>query len=414
VSIIRKYLISVTALVLFASTAVAQVPEFNVVPSSVDEDLSAYNQHDLEFTFSNQDGSEDIYNLTLENSSYLSWDTNNFRVNASESRTVNASFYTENITEINDTIESSYKYSGSDNAFSGENISIEVSTFYENTSVNVSTFKTDFELEFGESDSSVFSVDNTGGEQAFQVELEGEDISFDRGGEFTVPAGEDELVGFDVSIPLPEENATEATNRTYERTVTVSGANFNETEFTVSVFVPFQQYDSREAERTLVDQFIEFCSNPENSDSVICSDENIVEYRNNTKVVNNTPVKQANISQETEEALQILAQTRSEDYQDILDRVKLQQNTFRSELETTRSNFSQNLDGVEAETERNTQMIRSLNQTIVENNEEELEEARSRTFWVQVGVFVLFVYLVSRGIRWLIENWEELTEDVRW
>lgn len=91
--------------VALASVSVAQeVPQLNVVPDSVDRELSAYNSHDLEFTFSNQDGSDDIYNLTLENRSYLSWDVNNFRLNASESRTVNASFYTENITEVNDTI----------------------------------------------------------------------------------------------------------------------------------------------------------------------------------------------------------------------------------------------------------------------------------------------------------------------
>jgi hypothetical protein len=327
---------------------------------------------------------------------------------------VNASFYTENITEVNDTIESTYRYNGSDNAFDGDNISIEVSTFYENTSVNISTFKTDFELGFGETDSSVFSIDNTGGEQAFEVEASGEDISFDEEEKFTVAEGEDELVGFDVSIPLPEENATEATNQTYERTVTVSGANFNETEFTVSVFVPFKQYDTREAERSLVDQFIEFCSNPENSDSVICSDENIVEYRNNTKIVNNTPVKQANISPETEEAIQVLAQTRSEDYQDILDRVKLQQNTFRSELEATRSNFSEKLDDVGEEAERNTEMIRSLNQSIVENNEEELREAENRTFWVMLLVSVVVLYVVGKLIAWTVENWEELMDDPRW
>jgi hypothetical protein len=392
----------------------AQVPEFNVVPDTVDEDLAAHVQHDLEFTFTNQDSTEDIYNVTLENTSYLSWEPNDFRLNASQTRTVNASFYTENITSINDSLSSSYRYNGSDNAFEGENISIEVSTFYRNTSVNLSAFEKEFELDFGETDSSVFRVRNTGGEDAFNLSLEGEDISFDRDPGFTVPEGDDVLVQYDVGIPLPEEDATEATNQTFNRTVQVSGENFNTTSFNVSVFVPFKQYDTEEAERSLVDQFIEFCSDPENRDSVICSDEQIVEYRNNTEYVNNTPVYEANLTEEEKNALRVLANTRNEDYQDILDRVKLQQNTFRTELEQTRGNFSENLDQVESETEENTVMIRSLNDSINEYGERQMQEARNRTFWMQLGVGILVLAILGRLSWWVYENLDEWTDDPRW
>jgi hypothetical protein len=410
---IRKYMISVLALVLFSATAVAQVPDFNVVPDGVDRSVSAYNQHEFEFTFSNQD-SEDIHNITVENRSYLSWSEYSFDVNASESRTVNASFYTENITEINETLSTRYGYNGSDNRFDGENISIEVSTFYENTSVNLSALQTSFELDFGESDSSAFTVDNVGGEEAFEVELGGEDISFDRGDGFTVAEGEDALVQYDVSIPKPDENATEATNQTYTRTVTVSGANFNDTSFDIEVFVPFKQYDTEEAERSLVDQFIDFCSDPENSDSVICSDEQIVEYRNNTEYVNNTSIYRANFTEEEKTALSVLANTRSEDYQDILNRVKLQQNTFRSELEKTRSNFSSNFVEVESETEANTRMIRSLNNTINEYGERQLQEARNRTFWMQLGVAIIVLAVLGKLSWFVYENLDDWTRDGNW
>jgi len=408
---IRQVSVFFLAAVLFASTAAAQVPEFNVVPNTVDEDLSAYNQHDLEFTFTNPD-SRDIFNVTLENRSYLSWDTNDFRLNSSETETINASFYTENVTTFNDTLTSTYRYNGSDNDFDGENISIEVSTFYENTSVNVSSFGSSFELQFGESDSSVFRIRNTGSEDAFGIELEADDISFDRSDGFSVPAGEDVLVQYDVSIPKPDDNATEATNRTYEREVTVSGENFNETGFTADVFVPFKQYDAETAQNNFADRFVQFCE--DYPDSNFCTGEQIVKYRNNTEVVNNTPVYTANLSEDTKEALRVLANTRSEDYQDILSRVKLQQNTFRSELEATRSNFSESLNENEKEIQRNTQMVRSLNQSIVENNRAELSQAKSRTFWVQFGVLILILYVFGRGVRWTYENWEELTEDSRW
>jgi len=408
---IRRAIVAALALVLFSGVSAAQVPQLNVVPDGVDRNVSAYNQHGFEFSFTNQDSSRKIYNVTLENTSYLTWDRQKFNLNASQTRTVNASFYTENITTINESLSSSYKYSGSDNDFSGPNISIEVSTFYENTSVSVSAFEQDFELQFGESDSSVFRVENTGNETAFDVTVEGEDVEFSRSG-FDVAPGEDVLVQYNVSIPKLEENATAATNQTYERAVRVSGENFNETEFTASIFVPFKQYDTQEAERSLVDRFTEFCM--ENPDSVICSDKQIVKYRNRTEYVNNTTFYRANFTEEQLEALQVLANTRSEDYQDILQRVRLQQNTFRSQLEKTRSNFSENLGEVGDETQQNTRMIRSLNETINEYGERQLQEARNRTFWMQLGVGILVFYLIGKGCWWIYENWDDLSRDGRW
>jgi hypothetical protein len=411
IAIRRRKLIPVLALILFSALSAAQVPQINVVPDGVDRNVSAYNQHGFEFSFTNQDSSRKIYNVTLENTSYLTWEQNRFNLNASQTRTVNASFYTENITTINDSLESDYKYSGSANDFSGPNISIEVSTFYRNTSVSVEPFETSFELPFDESDSSVFRVENTGNETAFDVTVEGEDVEFSRSG-FDVQPGEDVLVQYNVSLPKPESNATAATNQTYQRTVQVSGENFNETEFTASVFVPFKQYDTEEAGEDLVDQYMELCR--ENPDSVICSDKQIVKWRNNTEYVNNTSIYRANLTEEQLTALQVLANTRSEDYQDILQRVRLQQNTFRSELQKTRSNFSENLGEVEEEAQDNTRMIRSLNETINEYGERQLQEARNRTFWMQLGVGIIVFYLIGRGCWWIYQNWDDWTRDGGW
>jgi hypothetical protein len=406
-------LIPALALILFSAVSVAQVPEFNVVPDGVDQNVSAYNSHEFEFSFTNQDSSQAIYNVTLENTSYLSWERNRFNLNASQTRTVNASFYTENITKINESLESSYKYGGSDNDFSGPNISIQVSTFYSNTSVSLTPFEKDFELQFGESDSSVFRVENNGSETAFNVSVDAEDVEFSRSG-FDVPPGEDVLVEYNVSIPKPEENATAATNQSYQRAVRVSGENFNETEFTASVFAPFKQYDTQEAEQSLVNQFIEFCSDPENGDSIICSDKQIVEYRNNTETVYRTPRSNISLTVDQIMALKELSNSTTETFRDILQRVRLQQNTFRSELQKTRSNFSSNLDEVENETQANTRMIRSLNSTINEYGKRQLQEARNRTFWMQLGVGLIVLFGVAKGSWKIYENWDEWTRDGAW
>lgn len=418
---IRKTMILGLLFVALASVSVAQeVPQLNVVPDSVDRELSAYNSHDLEFTFSNQDSSRPIYNVTLDNTSYLSWSKNKFDLNASESRTVNASFYSENITSYSDVLNSSYKYNGSDNDFAGPSIDVNVSTFYESTNVSLSTFRTDFELELEEEGQSAFTVANTGDETAFNVSLEGEDIQFERGSGFDIPPGEDVLVQYNVSIPRPESDATEATNQSYTREVSVSGENFNESGFEASVFVPFKQYDSKEEEKSLIDQvlenreaLIEFCGRSENEDSLLCGNQ-IVEYRNNTETVYRTP--EANISLTNEEilALKHLSNTTTNKYNDILSRVRLQQNTFRSELQSTRSNFSEGLGEVGNETAENREMIRSLNQSIAENNEEELQEARNRSFWMMmIFVTVLLALLVKAGF-WVYENKDELTRDGGW
>lgn len=410
----RKTVLAALFVVLFSSTALAQVPTFNVVPDDVDRNLSAYNEHSLEFTFSNQDPDQKIFNVTLDNTSYLSWPENRFNLNESQSRTVNASFYSENITSYSDVLNSSYKYSGSDNDFSGPSISLDVSTFYEDTKVSLATFGTDFELEFGEMDSSVFRVENTGNETAFNVSLEGEEVEFERDSGFNIEPGEDVLVTYNISIPRPEEDATEATNQTYEKEISVSGENFNESGFTASVFVPFKQYDTEEAERSLVDQFIEFCSEPGNSDSVICSDRQIVRYENNTETVYRTP--EANISLTNEEiwALKQLSNTTTEKYNDILSRVRLQQNTFRSELQRTRSNFSENFNETSSEIEQLNQSVQNVTEMVEENNEAELQEARNRSFWMMMVFFTVLGALLVKAGFWMYENKDEFTREGGW
>jgi len=402
------------AVILFASTAVAQVPDLNVVPDRVEDNVSAYNSHGFDVTFSNQDSSQSIHNVTVENTSYLSWSDYSFDLAPSESKTVNASFYTENITRFNKSLRTEYGYAGSDNRFDGPNISFNISTYYEDTTVNLSTFETDFELEFGESDSSVFTVKNTGSERAFNVSLEGEDIEFARDSGFDIPPGEDVLVEYNVSIPLPEEDATEKTNQTYVRTVNVSGENFNETSFNTSVFVPFKQYDTEEEERSLVDQFVEFCSDPENSDSIICSDRQIVRYENNTETVYRTPEANVSLTEEEILALKELSNTTTDKYEDILHRVRLQQNTFRSELKETRSNFSESFGEVENATESNREMIRDVNQTVNEFGEVQVQEARNRTFWMMLLFALGALYLLGKFSWWIYENKDEWMSDDRW
>lgn len=416
VSVMIRKLAVALFIVCLSSVSVAQeVPELNIVPGDVDENLSAFNSHELEFTFANQDSSQAIHNVTVDNTSYLEWNEYGFDLEAGESRNVNASFYTENITEFNDTLQSRYGYNETDNRFDGPNISFQASTFYEETELSLSTFETDFELEFDEVGESVFRISNTGNETAFNVSLEAEDVEFDTEDGFDIPVDDDILVEFDVVIPTPDvDDPTDSTNQTYSRDIEVTGENFNDTGFEASVFVPFNQFDREAAEEAFIDRFIEFCSDPDNSDSVICSDEQIVRYENQTETVYRTP--EANVTLTDEEVLSLkeLSTTTTEKYNDILHRVRLQQNTFRSELNSTRSNFSSGLESVEESTEANTAMIRSLNQTIVESNEAQLQEAENRSFWMMLIFVVVLLYVLVRGVLWLYKNWDDLTEDSMW
>jgi uncharacterized membrane protein len=399
--------LAVAALVL-SGTALAQ--SLSISPGSIEDNVSAGHVHQYNFTVENT-GSAQMQNVTLGNTSYLEWSSNRFTLNSSETRSVNASIYTEEDTLLNTTLETNYTVNSSTET--GPNISVDVETYYRDTNASIDVLNREFELEFGESDSSAFTVANTGNETAYNVSLSGGNVTFDRDSGFQIEPGEDVLVQYDVSIPKPEENATEATNQSYEVPVTVSAANFEDKSFSADVFVPFKQYDSEEEEKSLVEQIlenrealIEFCSMEENEDSLLCGNQ-IVRYRNVTETEYRTPQANVTLTEDEIESLKYLADQRNETLEKVLRRTKLLESYFDSELEETTSKISSNLSSVESEVQdlrrRENRRWSNVSEFI---QEEKREEQGQTTNQIIIGLLLAGLIVVTRADK-IKEKWTE-------
>ena len=265
-----------TVLVLIGGTATA----LQVSPSSLAVNATVDQPENISIQLST--GNQSAENMTLENRSYLSWSVQDFNLSANTTRNVTGEALFQTRRDVNTSLQVPYTENGTQRS---EEIQFAAQARNPDTSIEVSVFRSEFELEFNESGASVIEVSNTGNETARNVTLRGEDVNFARQG-FDVPPDGDELVEYSVRLPLPEENRTEATNQTYNRSVDISGFNFPARNFSVSVFVPFQEYDPlKEEERNLrlLRQVQEFCT--DNPDATLCGGEFV---QNNTVIRNRT------------------------------------------------------------------------------------------------------------------------------
>lgn len=399
--------------VMFSGLAVAQVPELSVSPSTIDESFAAPGSHNVVLDFRNQ-GSSRIYNVTLEDTEWLNWSVNRFDVNSSSMRNVTGVLSTERPRRINETFEVLYYWNESNSTGLSTNSSyypdivFQVETFYPETSVSANAFQTDFELQFDEVDSSVLSVDNQGNETAYNVTLNGSDVSFESSG-FELPGGDDRLVRFNVSLPKPEENATAATNQSYTRTVTVSGPNFQEQSFNISVFVPYKQYDTEEQEEDLLEgvlssrqEILEFCSNPKVQDSFLCGGQ-IVEYRNRTEYVYRTPKSNETLNESTILALEKLANQETTG-----------ENLTRQELRNMSRRLAQQLKKNQNTTEQMLEIYNQTRQAEVEEAEKRTELAQTRTMMIGVVTVVILLAALIGGAFFLFKKLSNRGNDEVW
>jgi len=419
----KKSSVLVLAVVLLSGVAAAEVPELSVSPSNVTESLPANQVQELEFEFVNENPDKKIYNVSLEDQPYLNWSENRFHINESQSKRVEAEFYTETPSRVNDSFSVPYYYNQTEGNNTGitfdknfyPELSFQLSTFYEETNVSLDVFKQNFTLELGESESSVFEVRNDGNETGFNVSYGAEDVRFDPGTEFNLSRDDSRLVKFNVSIPKPSENPTNATNRTYTRTVRVSGENFETRSFSVSVFVPFREYDEVERQEDIVEYLQEiqsFCAREENQGLPICGGE-VVRYQNRTEFINNTPVYQANFTEAERDALIQYANASTEKYSDIIERIRLQQNTIRTEQEDTRSAIGSNLTQVANATQRNTEAIERLAGEIEQElQEDQRRQEERRTRNTILLIFFILLGMAVGGVK-MVKIWMEASRDRR-
>lgn len=378
---IRKTSILLLTLLLLTGFAAA---DLTVQPDAVNETLEAGEEHSFEFTFNNTNENQTIDNITLEQPDWLSWNNTGFQINESDSQTVEATFYTETEQEFNTALETQYDIDG--NTSIGPFIEFNADTYYPDTEVSVDVFQQSFEQDFEETAESVFLVENTGNETAYNVNLTGENTGFDINESFDLETGEDVLVEYQTTVPLPEEDITDATNQTYNQTVSVTGENFQVTGFDVEIFVPFQEYDEEERQRDLVElmrEFQEFCDDPANQDLPICGGD-VIEVVEEEEVVEETTETNVTLSEEEVRDLQDLANGSIDTTAEVEEALARQDNRTYAELNSTFSDIETHLEQDQQATQETTQAVNELTEYL---------ESRERSRFIR-NTLVMFFALI--------------------
>lgn len=380
------------ALLLGMVGSVAGIPDLEVDTSEINrtgnQSVDANRVHEYNITFSNNDSSEKIYNVTLENSSsfqdrmldndYISFSDNRFNINASESKTVQALVEIPSPQKFNDSLEIPYYYNDTEGNDTGikfdankfPQIDFAFESEWVETNISKNVLENKFELDFEESGTSTFDIENEGSENAYYINLSGQDVSFEDDN-FNISRNDHRLIDFSVKIPKPDENATAKTNQTYTRTVNISGDNFESKSFDVEVFVPYKDYNESTDEKQK--EFIEdlqdlqdFCNEEGNDDLPICGGE-VVRTENNTKVVNQTPVYEANLTNEQLDNLANLSDVYLEDINGLRNRI----NNLKRRQDYNRKQLQKNFTSLRTE----------LSQKVKENEEtlQDIKDLRNRT-----------------------------------
>lgn len=347
----RKKLFLLLALGIMIS-AVYAIPDLEVEPSEVNrtgnESLLSGQENRINLTFVNNDSSDKIFEVDPRSSDFIDnesvsvkFNESGFNISAGENKTVESIIETDEPINFSDSSSVIYEYNTSEgrktNSSMFPDLSFDIETRYERTNISLNPLRTDFEADLDENITSTFEIENLENQKAFSVKIEGNNSSFEKS-DFNIDGSENSLVGYNLSIPKPDENPTNATNQTYTRNITVSGDNFDSKTFQVDVFVPFFDYleDDKMDQEQLIEDLKElrnlqglervevFCSRDGNEELPLCGGE-IVKYNNNTEVVEKSP-EFNDLS--TEEILELTNATDvdPEEYRNLKNRVNVLQN----------------------------------------------------------------------------------------
>lgn len=404
--------------------ATAQTPELQVEPNSLNwteqnnnSTVSANRDHSVQFNFSNPHENKTIYNVTLEDQSFITWNETGFDINNSSYRNVSADIFLPTPTYLEGNMTVPYKYNntiGNDSEITFDKnyypfLEFALETYWIETELETDTFDTEFTANLSEERSSVFKLENVGSETAYNVSLGGEYLSFDTGDGFNVTKTEDKFVSFQVVIPKPSDagEATSATNQTYNTSIEVSGDNFNSTEIPVSVYVPFHNYTedeeigSTDELGSLFEDFQSYCR----EDPGRC---NITETVVRNQTVNQTVVKyrESNLTKEEIQALKDLSNTTTRGEEATRERVDLLKHAVLNELEGLNESMQERLSTAIKEAERAQRIANQTNNTVYseieqENRQEESAQRVGIMMAVAFLVISLFVAIGYAGYKWV-------------
>lgn len=397
---IRRISLIALLTILFTGFAAAEV---TVNPSSLNESVTVGENYSYEFTFTNADPNQSVRNVTVDDTEWLSWSRNSFDINESRSTSVNASIQVQQPGQFNETLSLSYRAWNESNSTENEtnssgnwidregpDIDVLLDSSWPSTDVEVDVFQSEFELQFGEADNSVIGVQNNGNSTARNVTLSGQEIQFGESG-VEIPADDDRIFEFNVSLPKPEENATAATNQTYTRTLEVSGENFESRSVNVSIFVPYKDYsdeeESKSREEELRELFFEVCGDG-SSDNLICRG-TVVETETETEIVERTPESNVTLTDPELEAIKQYSNQSPQRYTNLTETVVEQDNLTRQQFVQAFNRTFETLEEEQSEDEQLREYIR----------EQERSDQRTNLLIALFFLLVVFIGIVAGVIK---------------
>jgi hypothetical protein len=417
-------LLLISICILYAITAAAAAPELNVAPTTVEwtdnRSVPVNIDQTLQYNITNENDTKRIYNVSLPRRPWLQWSANQFDLNTSETRVVNATITPQQAGTITGQFNVAYKYNqtGLNESEYGQSwqmtfdknsyptLQFMIDAYYRHTSIALASLDYAFTLDLGEEGSSVFKITNTGNETAYDIHLTGENLSFDKSDGFNVSAESQTLVPFSATIPRPRTNPSRATNTTYRPTITVSGRNLNQTMLPVNVTVPYKNYTEVEEDdqdiSSLLDKFEEFCETNN------CSAVQETVYRNRTVYVNQTPIYDANLTPEMRATLANLTALQTENWQAVRDRQRLMKQAINAQFANVTTEINRMQREHERETRRLRSTIQSLNRTIAAERETETRQQRQSSTVALVIFGLVLLLLLAVGTYYVVN---ELVED---
>ena len=402
----NKALFLSSILILLVALGSANVPGLEASPGefnfSGNESIDANRDTQISLDVVNQNESQKIYDITLENQDWITWNNSvngslEFDLNESQGREVSGTINPPTPDTINESLEISYRYNNSGDITQDSNYFPQVDFFVESdwvqTEVGTQIFEDSYEIDLDEERNSVFRIENLGDETAYNVTGVGEYIEI-QDSKFDVE--DDRIVDFSMQIPKPDDSevATNMTNKTYETGIRIEGDNFESKNIPINLTVPYNEYEP-EIEQNgslgkLFDSFEEYCRN----NAEAC---NITEtvYENRTVEVNNTPVYQANLTEEQRDALRNLSKEELEQDNAVRGEVQLNRQLINTMIENFNATLQDRTTKALEESQKaqnQSEMTQRLIQEELDQREQRREQASSR------GTIALILFLVLAGL----------------
>jgi plastocyanin len=248
---------------------------------------------------------------------------------------------------------------------------VNLNSVLDETIINAENSQSSFNIEYGQFKKGLLTITNTGTTKAEEINLssDSEWIAFDENN-FDLSPGSTEWVEYTI---FPNMMATEGTNKTYNKTISLKAYNSNQKNISISIFIPYKEISGELGgdQATMEYYSVIFC--PKNPCAMICSallGYPICDYSSNSSSSSTNSSITANIT--------------SKDFYDITRAIKETRDQLNRETNARKS--SEDADRLYRE---EIQRIANESLVIQKENEKKEKERNNITWIIAFGIVLL-------------------------